>query len=74
MHCALNCNELSPRVGWCFSGETFMGVCRRLALKSNSGGAAVNKIPHSNLLTQKYGVGMYLAMHDPSMFFCPFSK
>ena len=71
MHCALNCKELSPRVGWCFSGESFMGVCRRLALKSNFG---PHKMPHCNLLTLKYGVGMYLAMHDPKLFFFAFSK
>ena len=43
-----------------------MGVCRKLALKSNGGS---NKMPHCNLLTMKYGVEMYLAMHDPKMFF-----
>jgi hypothetical protein len=71
MHCALNCKELSPRVGWCFSGETFMGVCRKLALKSNG---CSNKMPRCNLLTMKYGVGMYLAMHDPKMFFFAIGK
>lgn len=71
MHCAMKCKELNPRVGWCFSAESFMGVCRRLALKSN---ASNRQIPHCNLLTAKYSVGIHLAMGDPNMFFFAFDR
>ena len=72
MHAAILCKELNPRVAWCFSAESFMGVCRRLALKSNL--SHQGTVPSCNLLMQKYCVGMYLAMRDPDMFFFAFDS
>jgi hypothetical protein len=70
MEAALLCKELNPRVAWCFAAESFMGVCRLLALKSNK--SHQGEVPSCNLLMQKYCVGMFRAMEDPDMFFFAF--
>ena len=68
MECALLCKQINPRVIWCFSSETFMGVCRKLALSSNQGYKGKAGIQSCNLLAKKYALGLHFVM-DNSEFF-----
>ena len=70
MHAALLCKQLNPRVAWCFSSESFMGVCRKLILSSNRGAKGKCGIDTCNLAMRKYALGMHFAMEDPDFFFC----
>ena len=69
MHAALLCKELNPRIGWCFSSESFMGVCRKLILHSNQGYKGKCGIDTCNLALRKYAHGIHYAMEDMEFFF-----
>ena len=68
MEAARMCKELNPRVGWCFSAETFMGVCRKLILSSNQGYKDKCGVSTCNLTMRKYALGMHFVMEDVEFF------
>ena len=69
MHAALLCKQLNPRVAWCFSPESFMGVCRKLIQYSNQGYKGNAGVATCNLVMKKYALGIHFAMDDPDFFF-----
>jgi len=58
-HIGLMSHNLNPRLGWCYSGEDFMKVVKRVVQASHSGGA-----PHvaARKAINKYAIGLGVAL------------
>ena len=67
MHFGLSCTELSPRVGWCYSGEDMMGRVKVLVQASCRSAAPQKLMPK---LLQKYSVGPSYALMSPTCCWC----
>ena len=63
MHFGLSCSELSPRVGWCYSGEDMMGRIKTL-VQASCRGTAPQKLMPKMLL--KYSIGLSYALMPPT--------
>ena len=63
MHFGLSCTELSPRVGWCYSGEDMMGRVKVLVQASCRGTAPQKLMPK---MLQKYSIGLSYALMPPA--------
>jgi hypothetical protein len=63
MHFGLSCTELSPRVGWCYSGEDMMGRIKTL-VQASCRGTAPQKLMPKVLL--KYSIGLSYALMSPA--------
>ena len=63
MHFGLSCTELSPRVGWCYSGEDMMGRVKTLVQASCRGTAPQKLMPK---LLQKYSIGLSFYLMTPA--------
>ena len=55
IHCGLDCEELSPRVGWCYSGEDMMSKVK-LLVQGSCRGTSAQKLVSKVMF--KYMVGM----------------
>ena len=63
MHFGLSCTELSPRVGWCYSGEDMMGRVKVLVQASCRGTSPQKLMPK---MLQKYSIGLSYALMSPA--------
>ena len=69
MPSALLCKQMNPRVVWCFSSESYMGMCRKLALASNTASGNGLGVKSCNLVIERYEGAMHITMENLDMYF-----
>ena len=68
MHSAVLCKEMNPRVVWCFSSESYIGSCRKLALASSKGSGNGLGYKSCNLVVRRYGGAMHLTLENLELY------
>ena len=58
-HCALKSRDLSPRLGWCYCGEDFMGKMKKVA-QASMRGVKMSKVGHKVLFKYCWGLHFLL--------------